>query len=193
MIDQFASAAAIGLLNRMLAEESWARDKLAPFAGRSARFEAAPLRLDMKVIEGGVFATAPDEPPAVTIGMNLANLPLALSDPQAALRDLTLKGDAEFAQALAFVLQNLRPDPEEPLSRLIGDAAAQRVVGLLRTSAMHWRELAERMLDNSAAYFVGESSMIAGREDVAGFSGAVNRLRDDLARLTKRIERIEQR
>lgn len=192
MIDQFASAAAIGLLNRMLAEESWARDKLAPFAERSARFEAAPLRIDMKVVEGGVFATAADEPPAVTIGMNLANLPLALSDPQAALRDLTLKGDAEFAQALAFVLQNLRPDPEEPLSRLIGDAAAQRVVGLLRTSATHWRELAERMLDNSAAYFVGESSMIASREDVAGFSGAVNRLRDDLARLTKRIETVER-
>jgi len=193
---RFADSAAIALLNRMLAEESWARARLAPFTGRSARFAAAPFSLHLKVVDGGTFAAASDETPAVTIGMNLANLPLALSDPQAALRDLTLAGDAEFAQALAFVLQNLRPDPEEPLSRLIGDAAAQRLVGLLRTSATHWRELAERMLDNSASYFVSENPMIVSREDVAGFSGAVNRLRDDLARLAKRIEtveRIEQR
>jgi ubiquinone biosynthesis protein UbiJ len=193
MIDQFASAAAIALLNRMLAEESWARDKLAPFAGRSARFEATPFSLHLRIVDGGAIGAAGDEPPAVTIGMNLANLPLALSNPQAAMRDLTLKGDAEFAQALAFVLQNLRPDPEEPLSRLIGDAAAQRVVGLLRAGASQWREVAERMLDNAANYFVAENPMVVDSREVADFSGAVNRLRDDLARLTKRIERFEQR
>ncbi len=193
MIDQFASAAAIALLNRMLAEESWARDKLAPFAGRSARFEATPFSLHLKIVDGGAIGAAGDEPPAVTIGMNLANLPLALTNPQAAMRDLTLKGDAEFAQALAFVLQNLRPDPEEPLSRLIGDAAAQRVVGLLRAGASQWREIAERMLDNAANYFVAENPMVVDSREVAEFSGSVNRLRDDLARLTKRIERCEQR
>lgn len=191
MIDQFASAAAIALLNRMLAEESWARDRLAPFAGRSARFEASPFSLRLR-IEGGAFAAAGDEPPDVTIGMSLANLPLALSDPQAAMRDVSLKGDAEFAQALAFVLQNLRPDPEEPLSRLIGDVAAQRVVGLLRTGAAQWRELAERMLDNTANYFVVENPMVVGRAEVIEYSSAVNRLRDDLARLSKRIERMER-
>jgi ubiquinone biosynthesis protein UbiJ len=193
MIDQFVNAAAIAVLNRMLVEESWARDRLAPFAGRGARFEAAPFSVQFKIVDGGAIGEAGDEPVAVKIGMSLANLPLALGDPQAALRDLTLEGDAEFAQALAFVLQNLRPDPEEPLSRFIGDAAAQRVVGLLRTSAAQWRELADRMLDNTANYFVAENPMIVGREDVAGFSGAVSRLRDDVARLTKRIERLEQR
>jgi ubiquinone biosynthesis protein UbiJ len=193
MIDQFVNAAAIAVLNRMLAEESWARDRLAPFAGRSARFEAAPFSVHFKIVDGGAIGEAGVEPVAVKIGMSLANLPLALSDPQAALRDLTLEGDAEFAQALAFVLQNLRPDPEEPLSRFIGDAAAQRVVGLLRTSAAHWRELADRMLDNAANYFIAENRMIVGREDVAGFAGAISRLRDDVARVTKRIERLEQR
>ena len=151
MIEELTTAAAVAVLNRMLARETWARDRLAPFAGRTARFEAPPFALTLKVAEGGEFADAQRAEPAVTVGLDLAALPLALDDPQAAMRNVSLKGDAEFAQALAFVLQNLRPEPEEELSRFIGDAAAQRIVGLLRLSASHWRQLAERMLDSTRA------------------------------------------
>ena len=132
MIDQLANSAAIALLNRTLAHEQWARDKLAPFAGRSARFDAAPFALTLQVTDDGTFAVADKGEPAVTIGVALSSLPLAMLDPQAAMKDVRLSGDAEFAQALAFVLQNLRPEPEEELSRFIGDAAAQRLVGFMR-------------------------------------------------------------
>ena len=139
MIDQIASATAITVLNRMLSREAWAREKLAPFARRSARFDAAPFGLTLRVAEDGTFAAASNNnkqgEPAVTIGLALSSLPLAMFDPQAAMKDVRLSGDAEFAQALAFVLQNLRPEPEEELSRFIGDAAAQRLVGFLRASA----------------------------------------------------------
>ena len=40
MLDQFASQATVTLLNHLLAREAWARDELAPFAGRGARVEA---------------------------------------------------------------------------------------------------------------------------------------------------------
>lgn len=192
MIEQLTTAAAVGVLNRMLARESWARERLAPFAGRTARFEAPPFALALKVAEGGEFADAQRADPVVTVGLDLAALPLALGDPQAALRNVSLKGDAEFAQALAFVLQNLRPEPEEELSRFIGDAAAQRIVGLLRLSASHWRELAERMLDSSAHYLVTENPMLVGRAEVDEFNAAVASLRDDVARLEKRVELRER-
>ena len=58
MIDQIASSAAIALLNRTLAREQWARDKLAPFAGRSARFDAAPFAVTLQVTDEGTFAPA---------------------------------------------------------------------------------------------------------------------------------------
>lgn len=192
MIEQLTTAAAVGVLNRMLARESWARDRLAPFAGRTARFEAPPFALALKVAEGGEFADAQQADPVVTVGLDLAALPLALGDPQAALRNISLKGDAEFAQALAFVLQNLRPEPEEELSRFIGDAAAQRIVGLLRLSASHWRQLAERMLDSSAHYLVTENPMLVARAEVDEFNAAVASLRDDVARLEKRVELRER-
>ena len=190
MIDQLASSTAIAALNRMLAREQWARDKLAPFAGRSARFDAAPFALTLQVTSDGTFAVADKGEPAVTIGVALSALPLAMLDPQAAMKDVRLSGDAEFAQALAFVLQNLRPEPEEELSRFIGDAAAQRLVGFMRASAAQWKQIAESMLDSTAHYVVTENPMVVGREDLEIFNQDVNRLRDATARVEKRIDQL---
>lgn len=188
MIDQIANSAAITVLNRMLAREAWAREKLAPFAGRSARFDAAPFAVTLRVADDGTFAAADKGEPAVTIGVALSSLPLAMFDPQAAMKDVRLSGDAEFAQALAFVLQNLRPEPEEDLSRFIGDAAAQRLVGFLRASASQWKQIAESMLDNTAHYVVTENPMVVGRDELEVFNQDVNGLRDAVARIEKRID-----
>ena len=188
MIDQIARSTAITVLNRMLAREAWAREKLTPFTGRSARFDAAPFGLTLQVADDGTFAASAGGEPAVTIGVALSSLPLAMFDPQAAMKDVRLSGDAEFAQALAFVLQNLRPEPEEELSRFIGDAAAQRLVGFLRASASQWKQIAENMLDNTAHYVVTENPMVVGRDELDAFNQDVNRLRDTVARIEKRID-----
>ena len=90
------------------------------------------------------------------------------------------------------MLQNLRPEPEEDLSRFVGDVAARRIVGLLKLSATHWRQLAENMMESSAHYLVTENPMLVSSQDAAEFSAAVTRLRDDVARLEKRIELQER-
>lgn len=189
MIDQLLNEAAVALLNRMLAREPWARERLAPFAGQIARFDAAPFSVQWAVADGGTLEANRDSTPSVTIALALASLPLAVLDPAAAMKDVRLQGDAEFAQALSGVLQNLRPEPEEELSRFVGDAAAMRIVGMLRTSASHWRQLAERMLDSTAHYVVTENPMVVGRDEAEQFAQDVTRLRDDVARLEKRIDR----
>lgn len=188
MVDQWINQASVAVLNRMLGREAWAREKLAPFAGRVVRLEAPPFTMEWAVTDDGTLTPSREGHPSVTIGLALSSLPFALLDPPAATRDVRLQGDAEFAQALSFVLQNLRPEPEEELSRFVGDAAAMRIVGFLRLSASHWRQLAERMLDNAANYVVTENPMVMARDEVARFVQDVARLRDDVARLEKRID-----
>lgn len=192
MIDQLASGAAIALLNRLLAREAWAREKLAPYAGRIARIEALPFVLDLAVAEGGTFTAAQGEP-SVTVTVDGAALPQALVDPQAVLRNVRLAGDAEFAQALSQVLQNLRPEPEEELARFVGDAAAVRIVGFLRAALARAQDNAERLARAAADYFVAENPMLAARGEVEDFSREVARMRDDVERLAKRIELLERR
>jgi ubiquinone biosynthesis protein UbiJ len=191
MLDPLASQAVHAVLNRLLAREPWAREKLAPFAGRAARFEFGPLTLTLAIVEGGSVggsAAAPD----VTIALDPAAAPAALFDPAAVLRNVRLSGDAEFAQALSFVLQNLRPEPEEELARFVGDAAAVRIMELLRAVAAQVRDGGQRLAVSAADYFVAENPMLAARDEVNSFGREVHLLRDAVERLDKRIERLER-
>jgi ubiquinone biosynthesis protein UbiJ len=192
MLDQIASQATVALLNHLLARESWAREKLAPFAGRCARVEAFPFALLLGVAQGGLFEVGTGEP-RVTIAVDSAQLPALLFDPQALLRNVRLSGDAEFAQALSQVLQNLRPEPEEDLARFVGDAAAVRIVGFLRAVAAQVREGSSRLTATTADYFVAENPLLITREEAEKFSADVATLRDAVERLAKRLERLEHR
>jgi len=189
MLDQFATQAAVALLNRMLVRESWARERLAPFAGRRVRFSAAPFAFNIGVIEGGLVSAASGEPD-VTIAVDLANVPAALFDAGAVLRDVRLTGDAQFAQAMSFVLQNLRPEPEEELARLVGDAAAVRMVGFARALLAQARDAGARLASTTAVYLVTENPMLAARGDVDQFARDVAALRDALSHLEQRVQAL---
>ncbi len=190
MLDQIVSSSAVAILNRFLMRADWARERLAPFAGRVARFDVPPLSLNFAVADGGTFVVATGETADVTITFDATALPNLLADPQALMRNVRLSGDAEFAQALSQVLQELRPEPEEELSRFVGDAAAVRLVAFLRAAAEQIRQGAERLSASAADYFVAENPMLVSRSEADAFAREVARLRDDVERLTKRIERI---
>jgi len=187
VLDQIASNAAAAVLNRMLSREPWARAALAPFAGRSARLQALPFSVQLGIAAGGNFS-ASAEAPAVTVSVDAASLPQVLLDPKAALRNVRLEGDAEFAQTLSNVLQKLRPEPEEELSRFVGDAAAVRIVALLRAALLGAREAGGRLAVQTADYLVAENPMLVSRQEMASFAADVARLRDDVGRRAKRIE-----
>jgi len=192
MLDQIASQATVALLNHLLARESWAREKLTPFVGRRARIEAFPVLLLLGIAAGGRFEV--DEgAPHVTIVVDSAQLPALLLDPKARPRNVRVSGDAEFAQALSDVLQNLRPEPEEDLARFVGDAAAVRIVGFLRAVAEQVREGGARLATTTADYFAAENPLLATREDVDRFAAGVASLRDAVERVAKRLERLENR
>jgi ubiquinone biosynthesis protein UbiJ len=187
VLDQIASAAAAAVLNRMLAREGWARERLLPFAGRGARLQAPPFSVQLDIAADGGFV-AGSGAPTVTLGVDAAALPQVLLEPKAALRHVRLEGDAEFAQTLSDVLQKLRPEPEEELARFVGDAAAVRIVGLLRAALAGAREAGSRLATQAADYLVAENPMLVSRRELESFAEAVARLRDDGERLAKRIE-----
>ena len=192
MLDQIASNAAAAVLNHMLAREPWARAALAPFAGRSARLQALPMSVQLGIAADGNFTAEAGEP-TVTIGVDPAALPRLLLEPKAALRNVRFAGDAEFAQALSGVLQKLRPEPEEELSRFVGDAAAVRIVALLRAALAGARETGSRLAAQTADYLVAENPMLASRPEMMSFAADVTRLRDDVERLAKRIELLARK
>ena len=182
---------AAAALNHLLRSASWARARLHPFAGKIARFELAPFTTTLAVLESGEVADAPaaatpDARFTLTPGVALR----MLAGDADAWQKVVSGGDAALAREILYIAQNLRWDVEEDLSRVFGDIAAHRMVAAANGIKRWQRDTADNFARAAAAYWTEERPLIAARPDVERFVRAVDNLRDDVARLGKRIDRL---
>lgn len=187
-------SAAAAAINYLLRGAAWARDELRRFAGKTARFDLAPLALALSVEESGEVApAATGAMPAVTIKLTPGLMLRLAARDEAAWREIEAAGDADFATAINHVARNLRWDVEEDLSRVFGDIAAHRMAESGRTLQRWGEQALENTGRSFAEYWTEEQPLIAGRRDLEEFNRAVDELRDDVARLEKHIEAFSNR
>ncbi len=184
-------------VNHLLARESWARERLAPYAGKTARLSCPPVVLTLLVQPDGHLA-AVDEHDAqqvdVTLTVPASALPLFVQGGEAAvMKHVKIEGDAEFAQVLGKLAEHLRWEPEEDLARVIGDAPASRVASLARSATQQARRTGRNLLDALAEYLLDENPQLVRHAELDGFNAELSRARDALARVEKRVERLEQK
>jgi ubiquinone biosynthesis protein UbiJ len=180
------------LLNHLIAQEPWARDLLLPHGGKVVVFDAGVVAIGLKVAADGMLEMpATDDVPAVTIRVRPSDLPLIMQNRARAFSYVKVEGDAEFANTVSRLSQGLRWEAEEDLSRIAGDIAATRIVAGAQGALQSARNLHRSFAENVAEYFLEENPMLVRPQAVAGFSDDVTRLRDDVARLSKRIEKLK--
>ena len=190
------NASFIAAVNHLLAGESWARDRLVPHAGKTALIRVESLAVAFAVGSAGTIeapqaagAAAPEEA-TLEVRLKPSSLAAAARGEETALKDAEIRGDAEFANALMFLANNLRWDFEEDLSRVIGDVAAHRLVSDARSVFAWAREAREKFAATLGEYLRDEAGMLAGPRHAESFVAEVERLRDDVARLEARLARL---
>lgn len=185
---------AAAALNHLLKSASWARERLRPFAGKIARFELVPFTTTFVILASGEVADAPatavpDAGFRLTPGVALRTI----TGDTEAWQKVAATGDAALAREILYIAQNLRWDVEEDLSHVFGDIAAHRMVAGA-ASLMRWqRDTAAGFARSAAAYWTDERPLVAARRDVERFVREVDSLRDDVARLEKRIEQLAKK
>ncbi|HYD93742.1 MAG TPA: SCP2 sterol-binding domain-containing protein [Noviherbaspirillum sp.] len=180
-------------INHLLAREPWAREKLARHAGKVALFDAGVLSIRLKAAaDGMVEAAGHDEPQNVTIRVKLSDVPLILQNREHAFSHVQIEGDADFANTVSQLAETLRWEAEEDLARLIGDVAAVRVAGGARAALDAAKSTQRKLAENLAEFFLEEQPLLVRPQAVADFSSEVARLRDDVERLAKRIEKLKE-
>ncbi|HUX26246.1 MAG TPA: hypothetical protein VMV87_16720 [Burkholderiales bacterium] len=177
-------------LNHLLSAEAWARDKLKPYAGQCVEFRSAPLpALRLDILDSGlVGGAAQDAVPSLIVTIGPSALPASLRGEDALMREIGIEGNADLASTVQYLFRHLRWDLAEDLSKVFGDVFAQRMVTEGRRFAAWNREAAEKLAQNFAEYWIEEQPLLARPADVRQFLTDADRLRDDLARLEKRIE-----
>ncbi len=182
---------AVAFVNHLLAREQWARDRLGPFSGQHVRIRIAPLPdLVLAIDASGQVASRAADAVALTLTIPPASLPRILARDESALREVRMDGDAGLANAILFLFRHLRWDVEEDLSRVVGDVVAHRMAGAARDFAAWHRQAAERLGQNVAEYLQDEAGLLVRPHELEAFGREVDEVRDALARLEKRVERL---
>lgn len=190
MIDSVKKLGVRGL-NHVISSESWAQHRLLRHAGAHLLVEAGALNIRLAIDERGLFHLASvDSQPDVTLSCPPDIVLRALFEQDKLFSSVKLGGSVDVAESLAFVFRNLKWDAEADLARLIGDIPAHRLKIIGQSLGRSLRSSWQNALENLREYVVEESAALPSPVDIAQFGEAVNRLRDDVARLEKRLSRL---
>lgn len=184
---------ALPAINRLLRTNAWALDKLSPHMGKSALISCAPFTLRATVTETGALAAAPHATPDVTITLTPGVILRTAARDEEAWLNAQVTGDVEFAGAIGYVWRNIAWDYEEDLSRVFGDVAAHRMATAARQLDSWGRNTLLNLGQAAAEYATFERPALASAHAVSEFNREVDTLRDDAARLEKRIALLARR
>jgi ubiquinone biosynthesis protein UbiJ len=184
-------------VNHLLAQEEWAKIKLQAHAGKIACIDLQAMALRLKVASDGMLVGAESEaeasaPADVTIRLKLSDLPLIAQNRERAFSYVKVEGDADFANTISHLSQHLRWEAEEDLSKLFGDVAALRMVSVAKSLMQSAQQAHQTIQENLAEYFLEENPMLVRPGAVQEFGTEVNKCRDDVERLIKRVEKLER-
>lgn len=187
----FPQRSLIAAINHVLARQPALRDKLRTHAGKAAFIDIGVARLDLAIAADGLLQLAAVEP-NVTITIQPANLPRMLGDMDRAFSYVTISGDADFARVISELANELRWELEEELAPWVGDIAAVRIANAARQFLGMAKSNAKNLAENIAEYWLEENPTLLYRRAGDDFATDVARLRDDVERLSKRVEKIER-
>src|SRR5882672_7258943 len=184
---------AIAGLNHLLSRQPLAAERLRPFAGQGVEIRCLPFPdLRLTILESGLLDRARGgTASALVVKLKPGALPLLLARDEAARGRIEIEGSADLASAVDTLLRTLVWDIEEDLSAVFGDVVAHRLASGGKALAAWQREAMLRLAENLAEYWVEEQALLVRPADAEKFASEVEALRDETARLEKRIERLE--
>jgi ubiquinone biosynthesis accessory factor UbiJ len=104
-----------------------------------------------------------------------------------------IRGDAEIANRYRELFMLARPDPEEEISRWIGDFPARRLSQLAERALQFARHVRRTAGENIAEYLQEEGRDLVNKTELEEFLRGVDELRETADRIEARLGRLEAR
>jgi ubiquinone biosynthesis protein UbiJ len=191
-------ASAEALLNRSIDSSAQALDVARRLQGTSLQIDIEGFtRIRASAHQGRLALLAGDDSAADAVISGTPGALLQLfkggANRQSGGPAAQIRGDAEIANRYRELFMLARPDPEEELSRWIGDLAARRVSLLAARALAFARQTRRTAGENIAEYLQEEGRDLVNRTELEEFLRGVDALRETADRIEARLGRLEQR
>lgn len=181
-------------INHLLAAEPWALAQLVPHANKTLFVVLRPFTVKLSIAPDGTVArAAPDVVADTTVTLPPGTIARAMRGGSAALQGgLSVEGDPELARSVSLLVRHLRWDVEDDLSTFVGDAAAHRIVAVAKGVHAQASVANRKVAESLSEYLLDEQPQLVRPRALEDFAARLRVLRDDVARLEKRIDRLVQ-
>jgi ubiquinone biosynthesis protein UbiJ len=105
--------------------------------------------------------------------------------------DLTIEGDAEFAQQVINLFDQVSIDWEEHASRIIGDVPAYQLSKLVSGVRGWLKKTSSNLKQDASDYLHEEAEWFPTREELQEFFSDIDNIRMDTDRLEARIAHVK--
>jgi ubiquinone biosynthesis protein UbiJ len=178
----------------MLAGQQWAREKLAPFAGRTFTLAVGPLRAAWCIHEGGTLdAVSPADTADLKLAIAPWSVPAFLADPKRWNEFVREDGDAEFGGALKDLARTLPWFVEETFAKALGPIVGQRMADAGCKLLAFPEYAAQRVTGSAASYARDEAGLLARGSELRRFGDQVAELESRAGALDARVEALAPR
>ena len=197
-LSELAYAGLEEAINRGIALDPVAADKLARLHGRVIAIEIAGPNLRFYLIPGPaqlqVLSQYEGEPDCLMRGSPLALARMDASGEKGAEQlfsgRVEIEGDTELGHRFGAILSELDIDWEEQLSRITGDVIAHEIGNGVRAIADFGRRTFDALGKDVKEYMQEEARLLPEGQEIQEFLNSVDTLRDDVERMEARVSRL---
>ena len=152
MVDELQNRVVL-FLNHVLMQEPQAQDRLRRQSGKPVRVAWGDFHLSLAPTPAGLLERPTgDRQPELHVTLTQTSPFLLARQVLSGERPaVDIQGDVELAAEVAWLVDNVRWDVEEDLSRLIGDAAAHSLVRVAGTASQAVKSFVGRSTGSSGA------------------------------------------
>lgn len=197
MILNTALAAQEVILNRFLQLDPELSSRLTPLEGKVVKLELTGLHCYWLFKSNAIYVTNDYSGNIdLIVGgsiFDFMRLAFMKKGSAAAAIPVQVTGDMEFAKQFNDLFANLHIDWEEQLSHFVGDTLAYSLIQFLNTLS-HWAKRNVKNFGNNITdYFQAEVGCLVADEELQIFFSEVDKLRDQIARLQARVDRLHRK
>ncbi|MCP1659820.1 ubiquinone biosynthesis accessory factor UbiJ [Neisseria perflava] len=184
-------SALLPIINHLIQQNPEQQHALSQFAGKILRVNFAGLRIQGCITEEGFLESSKAEPDT-ELSFRTGAIQKLLQGRQPGVGDLSVSGDLMLGMSLLPVFGSLRYYANDDLARLFGDTAAGSLSSRAEQIGQTVRQIGLSLAEQIGEFSHEPESPVIDAETLEAWMDEVDRLRDDVARLNARLDRLER-
>ncbi|OSI10526.1 ubiquinone biosynthesis accessory factor UbiJ [Neisseria canis] len=182
---------ALPIINHLIQQNPETQAQLAGYNGIVLDLNLAGLRIHGQFDQNG-FLVQSDKPADTVLTFHESAIQKILRREMPGVGDFKIEGDHELGFNLLPLLGSLRYYASDDLSRIFGDAAAGSIMMRTQKLGATLKQIGQSLMGQASDYAKEQSAPVITKEEFDEWADEVDRLRDDVARLHARLDKLER-